>query len=159
MKIQNREQSIIGIWPEVEKYWNYKYNNGIKPENVRPNQKIFLVTTCPYCGKNVEFIPLLSFKRFGKYSFTPHICNALNEYCASLLEQRCTKGKISLSMDNLDDRRLKDWLIRTAKHRENINTIKNIDKLKKLEKKIGFKITCINLYRMDIANLDDLSWC
>lgn len=51
LKIQNREQSIIGIWSEVEKYWNYKDNNGIKPENVRPTQKNVLNAICPYCKK------------------------------------------------------------------------------------------------------------
>ena len=156
LREQKREQSIIGRWGEIEKYWDYKNNKGIKPEDIRKTCKEWFYTICPYCNKKVKFIPRLSFRCYGKYSFTPHICKELDEYCISLLEKKCNNDKFELSMDDLDDRRLKDWLIRIANWREGFTTIKDMNVLNKIERKIGFKINWKNLYEMKIADYNDL---
>ena len=156
LKVQNREMSIIGSWREVEKYWDYKHNEGNKPENIRKTNKNVFYAICPYCNKQVKFKPHLSFYYYGKYSFTPHICKELDNYCISLLDNKCKRGKFELSMDNLDDRRLKDWLIRIAIAREIFTTIKDINTLDNIEKKIGFKINWQNLFENKIADYYDL---
>lgn len=156
LREQKKEQSLIGKWNEVEKYWDYEHNDGIKPEDVRITHKYPLNAICPYCNKNVKFIPRLSFKRYGKYSFTPHICKELDKYCISILEKKCKNSKLELSIDNLDDRRLKDWFIRIATCREIFTTIKDVNILNYIEKRIGFKINWKNLYKMKIADYNDL---
>lgn len=156
LREQKREQSIIGKWKEIEKYWDYEHNEEIKPEDVRITHKYLLNAICPYCNKKVKFIPRLSFNCYGKYSYTPHICKELDEYCISLLEEKCKNGKFELSMNDIDDRRLKDWLIRIVTARDIFTTIKDENILNNIEKKIGFKINWQNLYEMKIANYNDL---
>lgn len=156
LREQKKEQSIIGVWKEIEKYWDYEQNEEIKPEDIRHSYKNILKAKCPYCNESVSFIPRLSYECYGKYSFTPHICKKLDEYCISLLDKKCKNGKIKLSMENLDDRRLKDWFIRIVIAREIFTTIKDINILNNIEKKIGFKINWKNLYEMKIADYEDL---
>lgn len=156
LRQQKREQSIIGKWEEIEKYWDYENNEGIRPEDIRTTYKYTLNAICPYCNKKVSFIPRLSFRCYGKYSFTPHICNELDEYCLSLLDEKCKNGKLELTMNDIDDKRLKDWLIRIVTARNLFTTIKDEKILNKLEKKIGFRINCKNLYEMKIADYNDL---
>ena len=59
-------------------------------------------------------------------------------------------------MDKLDDKRIKDWLIRVAKDRKYLTTIKDDNIFDNIEKKIGFKINWQNLYKLKIANYNDL---
>lgn len=59
-------------------------------------------------------------------------------------------------MDKLDDKRIKDWLIRVAKDRKYLTTIKDDNIFDNIEKKIGFKINWQNLYGLKIANYSDL---
>ena len=157
LKEQKKEQSIIGVWKELERYWDYEQNKGIKPEDVRPTSKNIYDVICPYCNKISKFKPYISYYRYGKYSFTPHICKDLDDYCISLIENKCKNGKFELSMENLDDRRIKDWLIRIAKYGEIFTTIKDVNVLNNIEKKIGLKINCKNLYNKKIASPKDLS--
>ena len=156
LKEQKREQSIVGKWKEVKKYWDYEYNEGIKPEDVRVTHQYPLNAICPYCHKKIKFIPRLSFNYYGKYSFTPHICKELDEYCISLLEKKCKNGKFEISMEDLGDRRLKDWLIRIVVGREFFTTIRDVKVLNKIEETVGLKINWKNLYEMKIANYNDL---
>lgn len=159
LKEQQKKQSLIGNWPEIEKYWDYEHNNEIKPEHVRHTDKVWLKVICPYCNKNVEdFNPLLSFKYYGKYSFTPHICKELDSYCISLLEKKTKNGKIELSMKDLDDRRLKDWLIRVVKNRGIFKTIRVENIFNNLEKKLGIELNFENLYKMKILDYNDFSY-
>ena len=157
LREQKKQQSLIGKWEEIETYWNYKDNNGLRPEDVRTTYKYCIKAICPYCSKNVKFIPRLSYYYYGKYSFTPHICKELDEYCISVIEKKCKNGKLELFMNNLDDRRIKDWLIRIVKSREFFTTLKDIKVLKQIEKKIGFEINCKNLYELNIADYNDLA--
>ena len=60
-------------------------------------------------------------------------------------------------MSNLDDRRLKDWLIRLVKDRDGIFfTTIDENRLNSIETKIGFKINCKNLYEMKIIDYNDI---
>ena len=111
LKEEKKEQSLLEKWKEIEQYWDYK-KNGIKPEDVRVTHIYELNVTCPYCKEKVKFIPKLSFNYYGRYSFTPHICEALDKYCVRLLEEKYKQGNFELCMNNLDDKRLKDWFIR-----------------------------------------------
>lgn len=156
LREQKKEQSIIGVWKELEKYWDYDQNKGIKPEDVRPTSKDIYSAVCPYCNENVKFKPHLSYYYYGRYSFTPHICKELDNYCISLIEKKCKSGKFELSMENLDDRRIKDWLIRVAKHGAIFTTIRDANVFDNIEKKIGFKINYKNLYNKKIASAKDL---
>lgn len=158
LREQVKEQSLLGKWKEIEKYWDYKHNDGTKPEDVRPTSKNVFYAMCPYCNKKVIFKPYSSFYYYGKYSFTPHICEELDKYCIELLEKRIKNGKFELSMNILNDRRLKDWFIRIVRNREWFTTIKDVNILNELEKKIGFHINCKNLYEMKIADYSDLEW-
>lgn len=156
LREQKKEQSIIGVWKELEEYWDYEKNKDIKPEDIRPTSKNIYDAICPYCNANVKFKPHLSYYYYGRYSFTPHICKELDNYCISLIERKCKNGKFGLSMDNLDDRRIKDWLIRFAKHGVIFTTIRDVNVFNNIEKKIGFKIDYKNLYNKKIARAKDL---
>lgn len=59
-------------------------------------------------------------------------------------------------MDKLDDRRIKDWLIRVARNKEIFTKIKDENIFNSIEKKIGFKINWQNLYALKIADYNDL---
>lgn len=156
LRSEKKGNSLIGVWREIEKYWNYEYNKELKPEDVKVSDDFHLYAKCPYCSENVIFIPRLSFNYYGKNSFTPHICKELDQYCISLLEKKSKKVKKELSMDKLDDRRIKDWLIRVARNKEIFTKIKDENIFNSIEKKIGFKINWQNLYALKIADYNDL---
>lgn len=156
LRNEKKGKSVIGVWNEIEKYWDYEQNKELKPEDVRVSDKFILYAKCPYCLENVRFVPRISYRIYGKNSFTPHICKALDEYCISLLRKKCKDGKLELSIDKLDDKRIKDWLIRVAKDRKYLTTIKDDNIFDNIEKKIGFKINWQNLYKLKIANYNDL---
>ena len=59
-------------------------------------------------------------------------------------------------MNDIDDRRLKDWLIRVVTARNLFTTIKDENILNRIERKIGFRINLKNLYEMKIADYNDL---
>lgn len=157
LREQKKEQSILGKWKEIEKYWDYKHNGEFKLEDIRPSSKKIFNVICPYCNRKVKFKPHKSFYYYGRYSFTPHICKELDEYCIHLLEKKYESASYELFMSNLDDRRLKDWLIRLVKDRDGIFfTTIDENRLNSIETKIGFKINCKNLYEMKIIDYNDI---
>ena len=126
------------------------------PEDIKTVHQFNVNVTCPFCNKKVSFNPHLSFKLYGKYSFTPHLCNDLDKYCEALLYKKCSKRKFSLSNKSLNDRRLKDWLIRNVVWRALFPNCLCEKKMKEIEKKIGFKIDYIFLLNNKLADKNDL---
>ena len=106
--------SIANLWSGIEECWDYEHNEGLKPSDILPTAHFRVWATCPYCGKLEYFCPYVVYRGISKNAFAPHECNERNEYCLKLLRNKIEKNNITLSMDNLDDKKLKDWLMSVA---------------------------------------------
>lgn len=111
MRKEKEKISILGSWTEIEEYWDYEANNGLKPSDVLPSSRFNVIAKCPYCKMKCKFTPRLVYNWYGSHSFNPHHCEERFKYCLKLLKEKFKDGNLDLSNDNVDDRRLKDWLI------------------------------------------------
>jgi len=111
MKSQKVKNSICGKWPEIDKYWNYKKNGDIKPEDITISSKIVLYAECPFCHEIVDFRANHTYKYHGKESFAPHNCAKRNEYCLKYLKEHYKKHhNTNVNGNSLQAKRLRDWI-------------------------------------------------
>lgn len=107
-------KSILNCWPEIVDIWDFENNYNLSPAEILPDCKALFFAKCPYCHKNTAFIPRDVYKYFGKISFYPHTTNICKEsiiYFINLLKYNLNNHFTNFSMSNLDDRRLKDFLL------------------------------------------------
>ena len=106
--------SIANLWSGIEECWDYEHNEGLKPSDILPTAHFRVWATCPYCGKLEYFCPYVVYRGISKNAFAPHECDERNEYCLKLLKNKIENNSVTLSMDDLDDKKLKDWLMAIA---------------------------------------------
>lgn len=105
-------KTLAYVWPEVNDYWMYDENQGIRPEDVIIGDPHLLQLKCPVCGKKFQiktryYIDQRSLPTFCNCHLTKEKHKQYYDYAKKYYDQN---GDLILSENSLKSRRVFDWL-------------------------------------------------